>query len=195
LLLFLLGVSVFFIGESMHREREVKIESVVWSAPAPNNVFLLSKFFATLLLMLFLLLLAGLTAMLTQLVRGQTPIELSPYLLAYVLILLPSLAFIAAASIALNVLLREKYLTYAITNAIGAGLFYLYTQGYNRWPYNPVLYGLWTESDLAGIVAVSSRLLGLRLYCIALTLLGILMAHLFFERPTGAIRRLKGDTR
>jgi ABC-2 type transport system permease protein len=195
LLLFLLGVSVFFIGESMHRDREVKIESVVWSAPAPNNVFLLSKFFATLLLMLFLLLLAGLAAMLTQLLRGQTPIELSPYLLAYVVILLPSLAFIAAASIVLNVLLREKYLAYAVTTAIGGGLFYLYTQGYNRWPYNPVLYGLWTEYDLAGIVAVSSRLLELRLYCLALTLLSILIAHLFFERPTGASRRLKGDTR
>ena len=162
LLLFLLSVIVFYTGEAMHRDREMKVEPVLWSVPAPNNVLLLSKFLSTLLLVLFLLVLVGLTAMLTQLLRGHTPVEISTYLVTYSVILVPSLAFMAAASIALNVLLRDKYLAYAVSIATGSGLFYLYSQGYNHWLYNPVLYGLWTEGDLVGTGSGFSRLLSLR---------------------------------
>ncbi len=189
-LLFLLGVIAFYIGEAMHRDREVRIEPVLWGAPAPNNVLLLSKFLATLLLSLSLLLLVGLTAMLTQLLRGQAPVEISTYLITYFVILVPSLAFMAAASMALNVLLRDKYLAYAITTAIGSGLFYLYRQGYNHWLYNPVLYGLWTEVDLGG--SGTLRILALRVYCLAITVLCLLIAHVCFQRrSTSVVHRLR----
>ncbi|MEP6911928.1 MAG: ABC transporter permease [bacterium] len=189
-LLFLLGVIVFYTGEAMHRDREVRIEHVLWSAPTPNNVLLLSKFLAMLLLSLVFLLLVGQTAMLTQLLRGQTPVEISTYLITYFMILVPSLAFMAAACIALNVLLRDKYFAYAITIAIGSGLFYLYTQGYNHWLYNPVLYGLWREVDLTGRGAL--RILTLRLYCLAITFLCLVIAHACFERrSTKMIHRLR----
>src|SRR6266516_6702204 len=189
-LLFLLGVIAFYIGEAMHRDREVRIEPVLWGAPAPNNVLLLSKFLATLLLSLSLLLLVGLTAMLTQLLRGQAPVEISTYLITYFVILVPSLAFMAAASMALNVLLRDKYLAYAITTAIGSGLFYLYRQGYNHWLYNPVLYGLWTEVDLGG--SGTLRILALRVYCLAITVLCLLISHVCFQRrSTSVVHRLR----
>jgi ABC-2 type transport system permease protein len=190
LLLFLLGVIVFYIGEAMHRDREVRVEPILWSKPVPNSVLLLPQFMATLLLTLVLLVLVGMTAMLTQLLRGQTPIEISAYLITYSVILVPSLAFIAAACIALNVLLRDKYLTYAFTIAVASGLFYLYGRGYNHWLYNPVLYGLWTETDLTGPGALVSNIVTLRLYCVGLTLLSLLLAHFFFQRP-GSIRRLR----
>lgn len=182
LLLFLLGVIVFYTGEAMHRDREVRIEPVLWSVPAPNNVLLLSKFLSTLLLVLFLLVLVGLTAMLTQLLRGQTPVEIWPYLITYSMILVPSLAFMGAFSIALNILLRDKYVAYAVSIAMVSGLFYLYSQGYNHWLYNPALYGLWTEVDLLGRGDGFSRILSLRIYCLAITLVCLLVAHLFFKR-------------
>jgi len=195
LLLFLMGVIVFYIGEAMYRDREVRVEPVLWSAPAPNNVFVLSKFLATLLLSLFLLLLVGLTAMLTQLLRRQTPVEISPYLITYSLILVPSLALIAAASIAFSVLLMEKYLAYAIIIGTSSGLFYLYTQGYNHWLYNPLLYGLWIPADLTGTSGGISRIVGLRLYCSALASLFLLIAHLFFQRPRRTLRLLRRSHR
>jgi hypothetical protein len=180
-LIFLLGVIVFNAGEAMHRDREVKVESILWSAPVANNVFLISRYLATLLLALFLLLLIGLTAAITQVLRGQTPVDVSTYLAAYSVILVPALAFCAAACIALNVLLREKYLAYAIIIAISSGLFYLYTQGYNHWLYNPFLYGLWTESDLNHL---PSRLLLPRAYCLGLTIICLLIAHAGFPRKS-----------
>jgi hypothetical protein len=37
LLLFLGCMIVFYIGEMMHRDRELKIEPVVWSTPVPKQ--------------------------------------------------------------------------------------------------------------------------------------------------------------
>jgi ABC-2 type transport system permease protein len=181
-LLFLLGVIVFYTGEAMHRDREVRVEPVLWSVPAPNSVLLLSKLLSTLLLALFLLVLVGLTAMLTQLLRDQTPVEISTYLITYTVILVPSLVFMAGASAALNVLLRDKYLAYAVTIATASGLFYLYTQGYNHWLYNPVLYGLWTAADVDGRGSGFPRIMWLRVYCLTIALVCLLVAHLRFER-------------
>jgi ABC-2 type transport system permease protein len=188
-LLFLLGAIAFQTGESMHRDRELKIEPVLWSAPAPNSVLLLSKLLGTLAFTLFLLILIGLTAMLTQTFRGQTPVEITAYLLVYTVILAPSLLFMSAACLALNVLLRDKYLVYALTIGVGAGLVYLYSQGHNHWLYNPVLYGLWTPADLVGTTGRFPQIVGLRLYCIALALLSLLIAHLFFERRIRTMRK------
>jgi ABC-type transport system involved in multi-copper enzyme maturation permease subunit len=190
LLLFLLGIIVFYAGEAIHRDREGKVEPILWSMPVRNSVLLVSKFLATFVLACALLPLIGLTAILTQLVRGQTPIEVSTYLFTYLVILVPSLAFMSAGCVALNVIIREKYFAYAIIIAVSSGLFYLYTQGYNHWLYNPVLYGLWNEADL---VAPFSRLLPLRAYCFGLTLLFLLAAHLGFERRTNGSRRVRNS--
>ena len=183
LLLFLLGVIVFYTGEAMHRDREVRVEPVLFSLPVPNNVLLLSKFLSTLLLVLFLLMLVGLTAMLTQLLRGHTPVEIRAYVITYSVILVPSFAFMGALSIALNVLLRDKYVAYAVSIATGSGLFYLYSQGYNHWLYNPVLYGLWMEGDLSGGPGFS-RVVVLRVYCLAISVASLVIAHLCFARKS-----------
>src|SRR3989442_1028276 len=92
MLLFLIGMSVFYTGEAMHRDRELGIEPVLWSAPVSNSVLLMSKLVATLALTLSLATLIGLTAIATQFLRGHRPIELHPYLLTYSLIVFPGLA-------------------------------------------------------------------------------------------------------
>ncbi|MCA1630638.1 MAG: ABC transporter permease subunit [Acidobacteria bacterium] len=189
LTLFLVGMIVFYTGEATHRDRELRIEPVLWSAPAPNSVLLLSKFFATLLLTLSLLALVALTAVCVQLIRGHTPVEPSAYLRVYSLILLPGVVFVAAASVCLNVLLRDKYLAYAASIGVATGLFYLYGQGYKHWLYNPLLYQAWTYADLAGAPDNLSPFLLRRLYWLALAIFCLALAHLFFPRKsTGGFR-------
>ncbi len=182
LLLFLLGMTVFYTGEAMHRDREVRIEPVIWAAPAPNSVLLLSKFLATLSLTLSLMVLVGVAAILIQFLRGHTPVEIQAYLITYSVILLPGILLITGASVALNVLLRDRYLAYALSIGTGVGLVYLYNQGYNHWLYNPLLYKLWTYSDLAG--AALDRILIHRIYCLALAGLFLAGAHLCLERKS-----------
>ncbi|HKO61460.1 MAG TPA: hypothetical protein VJV03_09895 [Pyrinomonadaceae bacterium] len=182
LLLFVLGITVFYTGEAMHRDREVRIEPILWVAPAPNSVLLLSKFLTTVLLTLLLITLVGLAGILIQFLRGHTPVDISAYLITYSVVLLPTIVFATAVSIALNVVLRNKYFTYAASIAIGTGLLYLYNAGHNHWLYNPVLYGLWSTSDLQDSSRLM-RLLALRSYTLGLGLLFVLIAHRFFSRP------------
>lgn len=182
MLLFLFGIMVFYTGEALHRDAEMRVEPLLWSTPAPSYVSLLSKFLAPVLLGLALIALVAPASMGLQIYRGHAPFEIGAYLLVYTLILVPSVVFIAAASVLLNVALRDKYLAYAVSIATGGGLFYLYSQGYNHWFYNPVLYQLWTYANLAGGGDNGARIVTHRVYVLALAALCLALAHLCFGR-------------
>ena len=182
MLLFLIGMSVFYTGESMHCDRELRIEPILWATPAPNYVLLLSKFLATLGLTLSFITLTGFAAFTTQLIRRH-PIEIQTYLLTYSIVLIPGVVFLAAGSVMLNVLLRNKYLVYATSIALGSALFYLYGIGHNHWLYNPLAFRLWTHADLIGVH--SRALLFQRFYWIAISVLGLVLAHVSFARQSG----------
>jgi ABC-type transport system involved in multi-copper enzyme maturation permease subunit len=181
LLLFMVGITIFNTGEAMHRDRDLRIEPLVWSQPIPNYVLVLSKFLATLLLTLALILVVALITITLQSVKHNGPIGLSAYLRIYCIILLPNAIFLAAAALALSVLLRDRYLAYAAAIGTCAGLFYLYTQGHNHWLYNPLLFQLWDYGDLIG-GANHSRILDNRLYILILAFLFIKLAHLWHRR-------------
>jgi ABC-type transport system involved in multi-copper enzyme maturation permease subunit len=179
LLLFLIGIAVFYTGEAMHRDREVKIAPVIWSTPVKNSVLLLSKCLTTILLTSSLLTTVGLLAMLIQLIRGHTSIDFSAYLLVYGVVLVPGIVFTISFVVALNVLLRNKYVAYVAAIGTGAGLFYLYSVGHNHWLYNPLHYRLWQYADLT-----SGRTVAYRLYWLALAVVCLALAHVLFERKS-----------
>lgn len=177
LLLFLACAIVFYTGEVMHRDRELKIEPVVWSTPAPNSVLLLSKWLAMTLLSLSLVVVGGLTTIATQVIRGYTPIDVSAYVFINGVVVVPAVVFLTSFVVALNVLLRNKYLVYVVAVGTGAGLVYLYNVGYKHWSYNPLLYQLWKYHELT-----SGTILAYRLYCLALAAACLVLAHVLFER-------------
>ena len=192
LMLFLLGIAVFYTGEAMHRDREVRIEPVLWTTPTPNNALLLSKFLATLLLTSGLIFTVGIAAVVIQVLRSHTPIDLLAYVRVYGLILLPSTVFVTAVAVLANILLRNKHVAYVFSIGTAAGLFYLYSTGYNHWLYNPVLHGLWTYSDLAGAGNNQSTILMHRIYCLAVAGACLSLAHLLFQRKSNKGLRVEG---
>jgi ABC-type transport system involved in multi-copper enzyme maturation permease subunit len=179
LLIFLIGIAVFYTGEAMHRDRELRIEPVLWATPAPNSVLLLSKFLSTLLLLAGLITTVGVAAVAIQILRGHTPIDLLAYLRVYGVVLLPGAAFVTAVSLLLNVVLRNKYLAYVVSIGTAVGLFYLYNLGYNHWAFNPMHYRLWTYLDL---VRPQVTILAHRVFWLAAAIGSLGLAHLFFER-------------
>lgn len=179
LLLFLACVIVFYTGAAMHRDREVKIEPVVWSTPAPNSVLLVSKWMVMTLLALSLVVVGSLTTIVTQFIRGHTPVDFAAHAIVDVVVVVPGVIFLTSLVVALNALLRNKYLTYVVAVGTGAGLFYLYSAGHNHWLYNPLLYQLWKYPDLT-----TETMLGYRLYCLALAAACLALAHVFFERKS-----------
>ena len=126
----------------------------------------------------------GVTAVAAQVYRGRTPVELGAYWLIYSVILIPSVAFITAWAVLLNVILRDKYLAYAASVATGAVLFYLYSRGYNHWLYNPVLYQLWTYTDLTGAGGKRALILVHRVYWLANACACLSLAHACFGRKS-----------
>src|SRR6185295_18147707 len=114
-LLFLAAIAIMFIGESMHRDRELRIEPLLWSVPAPNWIFLLSKFTATFLVSIAFSILLSLTAIILQISRGSSPFDLRVYPEVFLLIFAPTVAVMVATALMLNVVLREKYVAYAVS--------------------------------------------------------------------------------
>ncbi len=183
LLLFMLGIAVFYTGEAMHRDRDQRIEPILWSAPVPNYVLLLSKFLATMLLTLALVFLVAVIAIILQVVKHNGPIELLTYARVYFVIVVPNAIFMAAAALLLNVLARDRYLAYALAIGICSGLFYLYSQGHNHWLYNPVLFQLW---DYAGLAGGARHILWNRIYILALSNSFLFLAHFWYPRKSGS---------
>lgn len=182
LVMLLGGLTLFYTGEIFHRDRELKVEPLLWSLPVPDWLLLLRKYVAMLLLASGLMVLFMLTALALQLYRGLAPVELRPYLVVYGLIVLPSIAFIIGAALALHVLLRDKYLAHAVGVALGVCLFYLLSRGYTNWLYNPVLYRLWNYSDMTGLAPYRTGLLLHRVYWGAITVAALAVAHIFYQR-------------
>lgn len=182
LLLLLFGVAIFFTGESVSRDRELDVEATLWCAPAPDAVFLLSKFTAVFCLSLCFIALGALTALATQSYRNFASLKLFPYFTIYSVILLPTVAFMTGASLLLSVLLREKYIAYIVGVTLGGGLFYLFGQGYTGWLYNPSLHQLWSYAELSESGKLFARILLHRVYWLAITTACLALAHRFFPR-------------
>jgi ABC-2 type transport system permease protein len=178
-LIFLIGMAVFYTAEAMHRDREIRIEPFLWTTPASNSVLILSKFFSTLLLLFGLIGSVGVAAVAIQLIRGHTPIDVVAYVKIYGVILLPSAFVLTSISVLGNVVLRNKYIFYVVSIGTAAFLFYLYSNGHNHWLYNPVMYRLWTYRDLAG---AARAIMLYRLFWLTIAVTSLLLAHLFFAR-------------
>jgi len=191
LVLFMIGISIFYVVEALQRDRDLNIEPLVWSQPIPNFVLLFSKFLATLLVVFALLASVGLIAIMTQALKRNGPVELTVYLRVYFWILIPNAIFLSATAMFLKVLLRDRYLTYIAAIGIGAGLFYLYGQGHNRLLYNPLLFRLWKYEDLLSGSNLS-QIAQHRVYVLATAFALLALAHLLYQRRSTSSSVVRG---
>ena len=180
-LLFMIGISIFYMAEALQRDRDLRIEPLVWSQPIPNFVLLFSKFLSTLLLVCTLLISVSLIAVVAQVLKGNGPVELTAYLRVYFWILIPNAIFLTATATFLKVFLRDRYLTYTAAIGIGVGLLYVYSQGHRGWIYNPLLFKLWDYQDLQGGNSLY-RIAQHRVFVLVVALVLLALAHLFYQR-------------
>lgn len=179
MLLFLVGIPTFYTGEAIHRDRDLRVKGLLWSHPVPNYVILVAKFLSTLLVVFGLILSVGFIAVVVQVVKGNTPLELTAYLNVYSLLLVPNVIFLCATSLALHVLLPSRHLAYVAGTGICISLFYFYSQGHTGLLYNPLLYRIWNYADLT-----STTILASRLYCLGLAAGFLVLAHLCVARKS-----------
>jgi ABC-2 type transport system permease protein len=162
--LLLVGVMVFYTGEAVHRDREARVEPMLWSTRAPNATFIVPKLVTSVTLGFAILVLVAIASIVVQLVRGSE-VDVGVYLRGYVLIHGPTVLVAAALATMLNIVFRDKYAAYIASVAIGTTLFYVYGRGLNNLLYNPALIGRLESADL---VALSPMLILHRAYCVLL---------------------------
>jgi ABC-2 type transport system permease protein len=180
MIIFLVGFSIFYTGEAMHRDRELRAAQLVCATPAPDGALLYSKFLATLLLLISLILSTGIASIMIQVVRRHTPIDAVAYVKVYGAILMPGAVFVTAVALLVNVLLRNKYLGYVISSATAAGLFYAYGIGYHHWAYNPFLFHLSNYTAFANPGVTRTMALN-RLYWLGISFASLALAHPMFR--------------
>ncbi len=182
LVLVLSGITIFMTGEAFYRDDECNIKPILWSLPVPNSIFILSKFVSTCLLSLGFTCLTALTAMFGQWLKHLAPVQIWPYLVIYTVILLPSIMTMVAIVLLLNALLRNKYAAHIAGISLCIGLYYLFSRGQVNWLYNPVLYSMWTYSDMTGLEPYRRGIVLHRFYWLALSVASLGLAHLVFQR-------------
>ncbi len=107
---FMLATTIFYAGELLWREREMRIDQMLDALPVPSWLPLASKTLALVGLQACLLAVAMVTAMLIQLFKGYFQLEPGLYLQALFAIMLPNYALVAVLAIAVHVIVNQKYL-------------------------------------------------------------------------------------
>ena len=108
--LFILIVTAIYAGELVWRERDVRMDEITDSTPAPTWLGFLAKF-ATLLVIQLLLLLVVLTCSIgVQLGQGYTRLELGHYFFELFVLQLSAYVLLAVLALAVHTLVNNKYL-------------------------------------------------------------------------------------
>jgi len=172
--LFVIITTIFYAGELVWREREMRTSQILDALPLPGWLPLASKTLALIGLQACLLLVAMVTAMLIQLFKGYFQLEPGLYLQALFSIMLPHFALLAVLAIAVQVIVNHKYLANFVM--IGWVLAALAFNGAGL-DHPLVLYAVWPDLTYSAMNGFGHYLLRERFYLLywsgaALMLLG-----------------------
>jgi ABC-2 type transport system permease protein len=163
LLLLLAGTTIFYSGEVFQRDDDTGLRAILYASPIANSALLGAKFAAMLLLSAAMMLLTVATALVSQAVQwywidGRFYLDLEPYGPILARVLLPAVVILCGSSLAVNVLVRGRYLAYFTSILLGAGAIWLLIEGRRALYLNPFAIGHWAYSDLLGLGPYTERL-------------------------------------
>jgi ABC-2 type transport system permease protein len=165
---------LFYTVESLERENATGVAPLFYNTPIPTGAMVVGKLLANLVVLGISLLGAYLIALWSILPQGKVPMEIRPFLLAWGLLLPPTMIVWMTFVAAVHALTKSRYATYGIgiTAGILTGFFFL--RGWMTWVGNWVLFGgtdfgtavPWTDMggfDIDGRAVVLNRLFVLAL--------------------------------
>jgi hypothetical protein len=178
----MLALTVFYAGELVWREREVRLARMTDALPVPGWLPLASKTLALIVLQALMLAIAMAAGMLIQLSKGYFALMPGLYLRTLFTIALPQLALLAVLAIAAQVIINHKYLAWlavvlfhlAIVSFAGLGL-----------AHPLLLYGLtpyFSYSAMNGFGHYLPRERAFELYWFGAALVLLVMSHLLWPR-------------
>jgi ABC-2 type transport system permease protein len=107
-------IAIYYSGELVWRDRERRLHEIVDATAAPDWTHLLPKIVAVALVLTATSLVAVLTSMAIQLIKGHTQLALSGYLLWYVLPTSIAALQLAVLSVFVQVLVPQKFIGWGV---------------------------------------------------------------------------------
>jgi ABC-2 type transport system permease protein len=173
---------LFYMTESLQRERHTQLASILYAAPVRSTSILFGKCLANSFVGVVIVLAAFVGCAVVLLVQGKVPLELRPFLLTWGLLL--TITFLGWTSFvsAVLALTRNRYTTYAVCLGVLALTGYRQFTGKMNWVGNWDLWGVLRWSDM-GILEMDRAALVLnRLMVLGLAVFFIVLAVRFFPR-------------
>lgn len=192
--LFTLVVAVFYGGELVWRERDVKIAEIVDATPVPAWAMFVPKILAIFAVLLAMALAGMVTGVVYQLAKGAPDIDFGLYLGAFVLPQSLDLLLIAVLSVFFQVLSPNKYIGWGLMLVWFVSRIFLTNLGYSNMLY---LYGGGPQeplSDMNGTGGFWAGAMIARAYWLCFAALLLVLAHWAWPRGTvvAVLPRLKG---
>jgi ABC-type transport system involved in multi-copper enzyme maturation permease subunit len=192
-ILFVYIILIFFTGETVHRDRAVRFDTIVDALPVPNWVSFGSKLLGLVGVSFVLVNLPLVMGLLNQLFAGYTEgIHLGMYLTDLWLIEWPEYLQLLALTFAVHVLVNSKFVGHIVSIAIWVVLFTLRNvadQDFNLWFYSYAPGYRW--SDMNGLGHFGPMLATFHTYWLALGAILLLLAVLFWNRGTETSFRVR----
>jgi ABC-type transport system involved in multi-copper enzyme maturation permease subunit len=192
LLCFLL---LFYTVESLVRDQVTGLASIAHASPARSASILFGKALANSLVGAAVLLAAFLVCWVEVLVEGKVPFRVTPFLIVWGLLLLPTLLLWTSFASALFSVTRSRYVTYALALGAVALTAFLQFRDKMSWAGNWNLWSAVRWSDIGPLEMDRTALVLNRLLAVSLTVLFVAVAVRFFPRtakdPTLVLRRLE----
>ena len=141
--LFILIVTAIYAGELVWRERDVRMDDITDSTPAPTWLGFLAKFCALLCMQSVLLLVVMVCSVVIQLAQGFTRIEIGHYLFELFVLQFSAYALIAVLALAVHTLVNNKYLGHFVVV-----LFFILTSRLPDFGFEDRLYRFASRPDI-----------------------------------------------
>ena len=184
--LFILIVTAIYTGELVWRERDVRVDDITDSTPAPAWLGFLAKLGTVMALQAVLMAVVMLCSIGVQLVKGFMGIELGHYLFELFVLQLSAYFLLAVLALALHTLVNNKYLGHFLVMVLFLVIFQLPNLGFEDRLY---LYGASPNviySDLNGYGHFLSAVMWFRLYWSAAAVLLLVLTYAFWVRGRDA---------
>ncbi|MEW5916402.1 MAG: hypothetical protein AB1762_08350, partial [Gemmatimonadota bacterium] len=187
------GLTIFFAGEVIWREREANLGEINDTAPVPDWVPFLGKFLGIAFLLTAFMGMLMVAGMVSQLIRGYSHFEIGLYLTILFGMQLPEYLLFALLALVVHILADQKYIGHvaavmAYVVIVLAPLFGI--------EHNLLIYGAgpwWTYTDMRGLTPFVWPWLWFKLYWAAWALLLAVVARLLWVRgkESGLAARLR----
>lgn len=192
--LFKLIVAVFYGGELVWRERDVKINEIIDAAPVPGWAVFVPKILAIFTVLLAMSLAGMLAGVLYQLALGAPSIDLGLYLVAYVLPQSIDLLLIAVLAVFFQVISPNKYIGWGLVLVWFVSRIFMSNLGYSNMLY---MFGGGPGEPLSDMNGSGGFWIGgliARAYWACFGVLLLVLAHWAWPRGTvvAVLPRLKG---